>query len=259
MKKNIVLVILWLTSMGGSAQQWYPFPKSDGKQLFDTLDKARIENISDLYLKSTTNSREFIFGREYIRYYFQSQTNPLLRFDEERSGSIVFRGRSYDKIVLQYDTYTDQVIYTDDTLIFDNRIWAIALKDDLIDRFDLYFKYDTLSFRYFTEDNDSTFNLKDGFYEVVYDSECKYLIKHMSSCVITEGIDEYIYAPVGFVKISNGYSKISSKKQFILLFGNKSQEIKKFLRQDKIRIRKPDKNQIARVLMYYEDLNSRVD
>ena len=257
--RYIVLLVLLFASVTAPAQHQFPLVKADASQLFSDLGKAQADHVSTLYLRHTTEPRELIHGREYFRYWFNSKDIPLLRYETVRSGTLVFMGRSYDNIVLQYDTFTDQVIYTDDTLIFNNRIWTVALNSDYIDRFDLRFSDETLRFRYFRKEQDSTFNLPDGFYEVVYDNECKYLIRHKSTKAIIQGIDEYTYSPVGYVRVSNGYSEIISKEQFIRLFGDRSAEVRQIIRHNKIRIRKPDKEQITEVLRYYEMLNQSAD
>lgn len=257
--RYFIFLVFLFASVTAPAQQHFPLVEADAAQLFSGLEKAQVDHVSNLYLRSTTEPRELIHGREYFRYWFTSEDIPLLRYGTGRSGSIVFMGRIYDDIVLQYDTFTDQVIYTDDTLIFDNRIWMVALNSDYIDRFDLRFSDETLRFRYFRKEKDSTFNLQDGFYEVVYDNECKYLIRHNSTKAIIQGIDEYTYSPVGYVKVGNGYSEIISKEQFIRLFGDKSAEVRQLIRQNKLRFRNPDKGQIAAVLRYYEELNQSGD
>ncbi|MCU0377462.1 MAG: hypothetical protein MUC78_04315 [Bacteroidales bacterium] len=253
--RNILILTLLFTSFEVNAQQRFPFIEPDAVQVFGELERAQVDHLTNLYLKNTTYPRDLIHGREYIRYWYNSKDNPLLRSDEERSASIVFRGRSYDNIVLQYDTFTDQVIYTDDTLIFNNRMWQVALNGDYIERFDLRFGNEILRFRYFRKEQDSTFNLQDGIYEVVYDNACKYIIRHISTRAIIDGVDEYTYAPVGYIKVSNGYSEISSKEQFLRLFGDRYAEVRQLIRHNNIRIRKPDKWQIAEVLKYYEELN----
>lgn len=253
--RNIVFITMLFVSVSAGAQQVFPFIESDPEQLFTRLEEAQVNHVNSLYLKNTTSPRELIHGKEYERYWKNSKKSPLLYPETDRMCSIVFRGRSYDNIVLQYDTFTDQVIYTDDNLIFGNRVWQVALNSDYIERFDLRLGYDTLKFKYFRSDQDSTFTLKDGFYEVVYDSKCKYIIRHISTRAIVQGIDKYYYSPVGYVRIGNEYSEIISKDQFIRLFGDKSAAVKQMIRHYNIRVVKPDKTQIAEVLKYYEMLD----
>jgi hypothetical protein len=69
-------------------------------------------------------------------------------------------------------------------------------------------------------------------------------------------LDEYIYSPAGYVKVGENYSRVRSRKGLIELFGEKSDEIKKFMRTSKIHNRKLDKKQIASVLRFYDTVIS---
>jgi hypothetical protein len=68
------------------------------------------------------------------------------------------------------------------------------------------------------------------------------------------GVDEYGYKPAGYVMTDAGFTRITSRKQFVNLFGSKSKEIKQFIGSNGIRIRKADKNQIKNILVFYEGL-----
>ena len=103
----------------------------------------------------------------------------------------------------------------------------------------------------------STFRMV--FMRWLYEGDCRFLIKHISSRYKYEAIDEYSYNPVRYLKIGDEYSRLSSKKQFIALFGDRSDEIRKFLRDNGIWFRKADKRQIVDVLKFYENLNSGVN
>jgi hypothetical protein len=98
------------------------------------------------------------------------------------------------------------------------------------------------------------FNLPEGYYEVAYEGKSKYIIKHRSLLLVKEGIDEYIYSPADFIMVNNEYTKISNKRGFLKLFGEKSDVVKKFLRTNKVSIRKSDKREIVTVLKYYDSL-----
>jgi len=255
MKRNILFQVLLLVSVMVYGQQVIRYPGAVGKGSNDTIGKLQQEWLIGYYLKKTGSPREFIDGKDYYPYYLRSRNTPLLRADEDRSASLTINGRRYNNIVLQYDTYTDDVIYTDDSLIYDNQVRYVALNSNKISQFELYFKSDTLLFRYFSKYSDTTFNLQDGFYEVVRDMSTGYIIKHVSTTSISfNKTVEYRYAPVSYIRISDGFSMIISRKQFISLFGYRSEEIRHFLRQKKIRIPKADKRQITDVLKYYESL-----
>jgi len=194
-------------------------------------------------------------GRDYIRYFFRSKDKPLLRSEEERSASLIFNNRKYEDLPLQYDMYTGEVIYTDSKLILNNKICEVALNSDNISRFDLFFKHDTMTFKYFR--NDPAFNLEEGFYEVVHDGECKYIIRHVSVLYLSDGVEKYPYTPESYIRVADQYVSSGSRKQFLMLFGDRSDEIRQYIHREKIRFRKADKNQITDILKYYERLNTQ--
>ena len=258
MKRDIVSIIILLASLAVNGQEGIPFPDRDLTELYDSISKLQISWMNNLYLQKTGFAREIVDGKEYFPYYYRSRSKPILRLDEERSALLIIHGSTFNHLILQYDTFTDEIIYSDDSLIFNNQICKIALNKDEISCFDLCFNRDTLHFRYFGKDRDTSFNLEEGFYEVVYDKETKYLIRHVSSGYLTiDKNKEYLYEPVNYIKVFNGFSRITSTKQFIALFGKRSDDIRHFLRQKKIRILRADKKQITEVLNYYEALQSR--
>ncbi len=251
MVKTIITGCLSLVSFMGFSQTIQLPVNADNSELFVRIDNDRLKDIDSLYIVKSGVGRDFITGREYRVYYFRSEHKPALFYGRERTASLVYKGRTYSGLVLQYDTYLGQVFY----MTYHN--WEasqVALNSDNVSRFELYFDNDTLTFRYISKELWPSFNLDDGFYEVVYDGQCKYIIRHGSSHLIRNGVDEYDYKPTGYVMISNEFVKISSRKQFVKLFGDKSNEIKQFVENKRIRISKADKDQITEILKFHESL-----
>jgi len=251
MVKTLIAGFLLLVSFIGFSQTVQLPLNADNSELFAGIDKDHLKDLDSLYLVESGSDSSFISGREYRGYYFRSDYKPILFFGRDRTASLVYKGRTYNNLLLQYDTYLDQVIY----MVYSN--WdasQLALNSDNISRFDLCFKDDTLTFRYVSDELYPSFNLDDGFYEVVYDGKCKYIIRHGSTHYMRNGVDEYGYKPAGYVLTDGGFAKITSRKQFVNLFGSKSKEIKQFIGSNGIRIRKADKNQIKKILVFYEGL-----
>jgi hypothetical protein len=251
MGKTIISIHLFLVSFIAFSQTTPSSVNADNSEYFVRIDKDRLKDVDSLYVVESGVGRDFITGREYRGFYFRSDHKPVLFYGRERTASLVYKGRTYSGLVLQYDTYLGQVFY----MTYHN--WdasQVALDSDNVSRFDLYFDNDTLTFRYISDELWPSFNLGDGFYEVVYDGTCKYIIRHGSSHIIRNGLDEYDYKPIGYVLINSGFVKISSRKQFVNLFGDKSKEIKQFVENKRIRISKADKPQITEILRFYESL-----
>jgi hypothetical protein len=253
MVKTIITGFLLLVSFIGFSQTVQLPLNADNSELFVRIDRSHLKAIDSLYVVESGSGNNFIGGREYRGYYFRSDNKPILFYGRERTASLVYKGRTYSDLVLQYDTYLDEVIYT----VYNK--WdasQVALNSDNISRFDLCFDGDTLTFRYISDELEPSFNLDDGYYEVVHDGKCKYIIKHESTHYMRSGVDEYAYKPTGYVMTGDGFNKITSRKQFVNMFGSNSKEIKQFIGSNGIRIRKAGKYQIENILKYYEGITT---
>ena len=223
---------------------------------YKSISDQQKSYMDSLYVRRVNISDELINGREYVPYYFKSKVKPLLAEGKKRSGSLVFNGRRYNNLLLEYDTFRDQLIYSDSTKLMNDRVFKIALNKDPVDEFSLIFIDDSMIFRYFTAVKEKSFNLPAGFYEVVYDGKSKCIIKHQSFLVEKDGLYEYRYTPVEFVRVGNSYARVKSGKGFIKLFGNESDEVRKFMKTNKVHFRRAGKNEIATVMRYYDSLIS---
>jgi len=252
MGKILMNIILLFCSISGIAQSSDQFITDKGEDVYGNLSGSQVNYLHKIYSMKIGTADELINGRDYIPYYFHSKFKPLLFANKNHPGSVTLNGRKYSNITLKYDTYTDEVIYFDTARTFNYRLYEVSLNKDNIDCFELYFDNDTLNFKYFEGKTAVNQNFQAGFYEVVYDGVSKYLIRHRSSVVERNGTDEYFYSPVGYISLGDGYSKITSLRQFARLFGERSDDVKEFINQRKINIRKADKNQILSVLKFYD-------
>jgi hypothetical protein len=256
MIKTIITGLLILVSIEGFPQPDHlPF-NTDNSEFFVVIEKEQVKDLDSLYEAETSGGYNFINGRNYMPYYLRSEHKPVLNYERERTASLTYNGRVYRNLVLQYDTFLDKVIYGIKSTTSNDVVRQVALTSDNISRFVLFFDDDTLTFRNISAKQYPAFNLEDGFYEVVYDGRCKYFLRHKSTHYKLNGVDEYSYDPSGFVLTGNGFVRITSRKQFVNLFGNRSKEIKQYIKEKKIRIPKADKHQIVDILRFYESIET---
>lgn len=221
---------------------------------YNLLLDYQTDYLRKFYFQNVDNVDELVNGKDYIPYYFRSHFPPILYFNRKPQSSLTLNGRRYENLTLEYDTFKDEVVYSDSLKFIDNKVFKISLNKDPVDGFCFYSGSDSLSFRFFSQEEDPNFNLPEGFYEIVYGGRSKLIIKHRSYLLVKDGIDEYIYSPADYIMVNRGYTKITSKRVFLNLFSDKSGEIKKFIRTNRIHIRKADKNELAAVLRYYDSL-----
>jgi len=256
MIKTPLLIILLCCSFTAVAQNSVPPKVNNGDGVYSMIEKGQIDYLFNLYASIIKTEYELVNGRDYYPYYFRSKRKPLLTPSKSYSSSVTVNGRKYNGVYLNYDTFKDLVIYIDSTKSFDFRPFEVALNKDNVDSFEFSSPYDTISFRYFDKKADSEFDLKDGFYQVVYDGKSKYLIKHKSFLYERDAIDEYFYSASGYVNVGNGFIKIKSTRQFIKLFEDRSGDVKKFIKKSGIKISKANKKQIMSVLKFYDNLTT---
>ena len=158
------------------------------------------------------------------------------------------------KSFLQYDTFTDEVIFPEIENNHGQGLYQISLNKDIINSFVLFFKDDTLTFRNITEKEVRGSGLTPGFFEIAYDGDSKYMVRHTSVVHQKNGIDEYFYSPSGYVNTGEGFIRIRSNGQFIKMFSTRSAEMKKILDRYKINVRKANKNQIISALRLFDNL-----
>ncbi len=256
--KNIFTIILLFLSFNLLAQRPVPIYNCCGNNIYANFEKVQLDSLYEFYSLEIDPSYELINGKAYFPYYFRSQLKPILYNDRNHSSSVILKGIKYNNVELEYDTYKDEIIYIDSGRFCIYTPLMVALNKDNIDYFEFYYSEDTLSFRYLCKNSDPSFNLQDGFYEVVSNCGTKYIIKHSSLFDDLVGIDEYTYIQVSYVNIGNGFSAVTTKRRFLKIFGDRSDEVRKYIEQSGIKIRKANKEQIKSVLKYYDSLSNQI-
>ena len=227
---------------------------SDNTNL-STLTDGQIQYIKDTYFAKIEVPNELINGKEYESYYRRSTSKPLLFRNKKRTATLFTRTRQYKNISLEYDTFHDEVIYTDKSRTLDDRFPQISLNKDITEGFNLYFEDDSMIFRYLRLPECGKLNLKEGFYEIGYQGRSKFLIKHKSSFYQKEGLNEYKYYHEFYVSNGDTFFKIKSKRSLLKLFGEKAGMMKKYMHELRIRMRQADRNQLADILNHYDSLS----
>jgi hypothetical protein len=219
-----------------------------------SLTDRQIDYIQKTYAAEIETPKELINGKEYESYYIRSQSKPLLFVGRKRTATIITPSRRYSNLILQYDTFLDEVVYTDTSRTINYRFPEIALNKDIVQGFNLYFEDDSLLFRYFRQPECIKRNIKEGFYEVAYQGKSEYIVRHASSYYVREGRNEYKYSPENYISVGDVFYRIKSKAGVLKLFADKSVEVKKFLHINRIRIRQAGKNEFVSIVKFYDSL-----
>jgi hypothetical protein len=257
-KRLIIPILLYCLSVAATGQNGNLLNinslNGSGNTNIKLLIDQQTKYIQNLYSEKVEAPKEIINGKEYESYYPRSKAKPLLFADKRRTATVFTRTRRYGNLTLQYDTFLDEVIYTDTSRTINYRFPQIALNKDIVDGFNLYFEDDSLKFRNLRLPECANVNLKEGFYEIAYKGKSEFVIKHASSFYVREGLNEYKYAPENYFSVGDVFHRVKDKRSFLKLFGEKYGAVKKYIHLNRIRIRQADKNQFVRILKFYDSL-----
>jgi hypothetical protein len=252
---QLLLLLITITSAGQNGNLFNTNPlNSQGNTPINSLIDKQKEYIRNSYSAQVETPKELINGKEYESYYSRSPFKPLLFINKARTASLLTRTRRYNNLTLQYDTFLDEVIYTDTSKTINFLFPQIALNNDIIEGFNLYFPDDSAIFRYFRQPECKEMNLKEGFYEIAYQGKSEYLIKHESSFYVREGLPNYEYKPKNYVSVGGKFFVIKNKKSLLSLFGSKAGVVKQYLHSSRIRIKQMNKSQFVSILKFYDSL-----
>lgn len=254
---RLLILLAALPSSGQNATSLKISSFNDSRdQNINTLISRQTNFVKAIYSEEIEVPNELINGKEYELYYARSKIKPVFLANKEHTGSVTTRSRRYNNLNIQYDTFLDEVVYTDTSRIFNYRFPQIALNKNIIEGFTLYFRDGNITFRYFRQPECSEKNLKEGYYEVVYEEKSHYIIKHESSFYQRQGLNNYKYSSVNYISVGNEYFQIKTEKDLLRLFGEKSDEIKEFIQFSGFKVKKADKAQMLRILKFYDTLET---
>jgi hypothetical protein len=244
---NRLFFILLFLVLSAAVKGQAPPNKAERSQDINLQKK----NLYNLYYESVSVPNELINGKEYLPYFLYSKHNPLLFEGEMPNATLKINGREYRNTKLQYDTYLDEVVYTDTSRMVDNAYPRIALNKDIVDGFDVLFRGDSMIFRYLVFPGKE---IDDGFFEIAYDGETRFIIRHKSSQYIYDAVKEYEYSPERYILAGGKFHEIKNSRAFLALLGEKSGEVKTYMKKSRIKFRTADKHDMIKVVSYYDSL-----
>jgi hypothetical protein len=219
----------------------YPQNLTPGiKSQFLSTSKQAFE---DTVTNRTKTDFPFIIGR------FHKPVNNNFRhpyFNENKwiSGSLVYDGRIYKAGNLKYDIEKDKLIYLMYTQDF--AMNTIALDENFITEFCLL----DITFKYFT--NRVIEGIKDGYYEVVFDGKLKFLVRIKKSEPF--GDKPYNVSAEMFLVKEGQIIRIKSLGKLINQLKDKKKEVKRFVKDNNLKVSQSDYSSASKVLTFYLSL-----
>jgi hypothetical protein len=208
---------------------------------------ASKEKVVSLYAASIQQQSRLYNGTDYVMYSSRDEEHPYFSIDDWTFGSIVYWHEQYENVPVMYDLSTDQVITEH------NRGNPIKLIGEKVDGF-------TISDHVFERlRSNGTDNITEGFYEKLYGGRSKVYAKHQKlyreDLTSKEVIPRFEEISRYFVLKDSALNNVKTKSSIIEVFEDRKQEIKTFIKKNKLRFREKKYVAIVRVAEFYDSLN----
>ena len=210
-----------------------------------TLLKAALLNAIGVY-EATMGAQSHLFnGSEYKMYSSMAGEHPYFMNDWSE-GEVLYEGQRYTTVPLLYDLSGDK-------LITENESGRLL---QLISEKVTYFILDSHTFVYLTGPK-----IKEGFYDRLYPGDTKIykrirksLQKSISGTLLEKKFEESIQY---FIYTRGNYIPARKKKDVFAALPDKSNELKKFLRENHIHFRSDPGAAMTRMARFYDQIQQQ--
>ena len=201
-----------------------------------------------LYAASIQHQSRLYNGSDYNIYLPKNEEHPYFRMDDWVYGSIVYWDELYENVPLLYDVSVDQLITEH------NRGNAIKLIAEKIQSFTI------LEHTFVRLSSDDKNKISEGFYDRLYDGDLKVYAKYSKNfretIETTEVIPHYDEATRYYLVKEGIFNVVKTKGSVLQIFRDHKQDVKNFLRKNRIRFKDNREKAIVRITEFYDTLNN---
>lgn len=200
------------------------------------------------YKDATRQSQNLYNGRQYYVYDNRSEEHQFFEFRKWHNGVLMYDGQRFDSIPMLYDIFKDELIikhFNGDHLL---------LQSEKID----YFNVDNHSFERLEAGKDINEQMRTGFYDVLYNGKSRTIVRRYKTRQekIVDKMVVALYPQKNnfYIKKGDHYHSVGSKKATLNLFPEYKRELRKVLKDEKIKFRKNREVAIVRMVETYDKL-----
>lgn len=219
-----------------------------------SAQQAERSRLRDRYQDVLHPSDPLLNGREYEYYFRPKVSSPLIPQDHVPTASVVIRDIPYEQVMLLYDTYKDQVLYYNPGNLSRSGVATVIVNRHLIEEFTLQLASGPARFRYLSFPEDQQGGLGSGFYEIVTEGACMFIIDHNAVQKVQDGAVIYQYKTERYIITPGEVYRIKGKKSLLKALADEAEEVKIYLKNARMEVRTAGKEQIGEVIAFYTGL-----
>jgi hypothetical protein len=208
------------------------------------------DRICSTSLPSNQNqdNKELLNGRIWRNEYSKAVGDQFFLTNISLEGSVVFNGKKFNNLDLQYDIANDELILRIESCP------VIILNKEMVDSFSLIFK--NRSYNVFNAGTDTS-SLLRGYVNVLYVGPSTLYVKYTKKLypLAADGKYDLFYQEQRvFVKKGSEIVLVSGRRKFLELLADKKKEIRDYMRTERVRVNHRDPETYAGVLRYYDHI-----
>ena len=229
------------------------FFKVDAQQpLTDSVFYVQsVNNTLDGYKKQVREDLHIYNGSEYLRTGHGARGTPFFIADSLLPGAVFYDNRLYENIPLHYDMVTGNVVIAN--YAQDNELSLVPGKLS-------YFYISGHLFVRLVADSSLPSFISTGFYEKLYDgkfsvfAQRQKVLKQSTNAADSEA--RYLEYSYYFVLLNNTFYRADDKRDFLAVMAGKKDEIRKYIKDNKINFNKKREASMVQVAEYYSQLKN---
>lgn len=186
-------------------------------------------------------------GKRYIEYSYQlSEGHPFFGDGKMHKGTLLYNGILYEDLMLWYDMVKDLAVITSPY-----GAYKVFLINTQLESF-------TIGEHTFVRLSDSLNPTapRNGFYEQLYKGQISLLKKNrkfIREDLQLSGVRGYIDSTVSYyIKKGNSYYSVGNRRSLLRALKDRSKDASKFIRQNKLSIRRDLENSLIKVSAWYD-------
>ncbi|MFC2116624.1 hypothetical protein ACFLTU_09115 [Bacteroidota bacterium] len=170
-------------------------------------------------------------------------------------GNLTYKGKDYEELLLSYNLIMDDLII--EKKVNEYNIIKLVLNKYFVEGFTLQHYSNYYHFRLHTEMKPIHDQLKEGFYEVVYDDELMMLVRHNKVLFFDASkSDHYSYKDEKqvYLILAGKIYDVNSRRIYLQAFQNYKKSLRKYMRRANINFERSGTQTLSGLCAYSQSL-----
>lgn len=187
-------------------------------------------------------------GRVWRNLYSMVKKDQFLFSKDFLPGSVTIGSHTFDNVLIRYDIYSDEI------MIPTNHGLILELNKEMVDSFSFNFQNTNWHFVNIQADSSKGYT---GYLNVLYKGKTELCVKYKKEIellAIEKKYDEFYQIHKVYLVKDKVVYLISGKKEFLSLLGDHKQQIKDYIKKNRLVVTRSKPESFVPVIRFYDSL-----